>query len=99
LDAIRFAEVREKPFIDTMGAGDGLALSGLAENFGQRYNGDSAGSDNVGENCPGPTEGNWSMSSTITRAASLGMALSRDCINRTSTIDVSSITKRSPSSG
>src|SRR6476659_1813413 len=48
---------------------------------------------------PGPTEGSWSMSPTIRRAALSGTAFISDCISMTSTIEVSSITNRSQSSG
>ena len=48
---------------------------------------------------PGPTEGNWSTSPTISSAASSGTAASSARISITSTIDVSSITSRLQSSG
>ncbi len=48
---------------------------------------------------PGPTEGSWSMSPTISSAARSGTASSSACISRTSTIEVSSTTSRSQSSG
>ena len=48
---------------------------------------------------PGPTDGSWSMSPTISRAASSGTAFSSACISMTSTIEVSSTTRRSQSSG
>jgi hypothetical protein len=48
---------------------------------------------------PGPTEGSWSMSPTISRAACSGTAFSSDCIRSTSTIELSSTTSRSQSSG
>src|SRR5260370_1359168 len=48
---------------------------------------------------PGPTEGSWSMSPTIKRAALSGTAFSSACISMTSTIEVSSTTSRSQSSG
>ena len=49
--------------------------------------------------CPGPTEGSWSMSPTISSAALSGTAFSSACISMTSTIEVSSMTSRSHSSG
>src|SRR5262249_25320338 len=49
--------------------------------------------------CPGPTEGSWSMSPTIKRAALSGTALKSACISMTSTIEASSTTSRSQSSG
>src|SRR6202040_2487735 len=48
---------------------------------------------------PGPTEGSWSMSPTIKRADLSGTALMSDCISMTSTIEASSTTSRSQSSG
>ena len=48
---------------------------------------------------PGPTEGSWSTSPTIRRAASSGTAASSARISITSTIDVSSITSRLQWSG
>src|SRR5580704_14112180 len=45
--------------------------------------------------CPGPTEGNWSMSPTMRRALLSGTAFSSACISMTSTIEVSSTTSRS----
>src|SRR5207344_1553178 len=48
---------------------------------------------------PAPTEGNWSMSPTIKRAAWSGTALMSDRISMTSTMDASSTTSRSQSSG
>ena len=47
--------------------------------------------------CPGPTEGSWSISPTISNAASSGVAFNSACINMTSTIDASSTTSRSQS--
>ena len=49
--------------------------------------------------CPGPTEGSWSTSPTISSAASSGTAASSERISRTSTIDVSSTTSRLQFSG
>ena len=49
--------------------------------------------------CPGPTEGNWSTSPTSSSAAWDGTALSSAFISGTSTIEVSSTTSRSQSSG
>ena len=48
---------------------------------------------------PGPTEGSWSTSPTISSAASSGTAASNARISITSTIDVSSTTNRSQSGG
>ena len=48
---------------------------------------------------PGPTDGSWSMSPTISSAAASGTAFTSACINMISTIEVSSITSRSHSSG
>ena len=48
---------------------------------------------------PGPTEGNWSTSPTSSRLALGGSARSRWFISGTSTIEVSSTTSRSHSSG
>ena len=48
---------------------------------------------------PGPTEGSWSTSPTISSAASSGTAASSARINMTSTIEVSSITSRPQWSG
>src|SRR5437016_4842702 len=48
---------------------------------------------------PGPTEGSWSVSPTTKRAALSGTAFTRACISMTSTMDVSSTTNRSQSSG
>ena len=48
---------------------------------------------------PGPTEGNWSASPTSSTAIPGGTAFSTCAIISTSTIDVSSMTSRSPSSG
>ena len=48
---------------------------------------------------PGPTEGSWSTSPTISSAAPSGTAASSARISRTSTIDVSSTTSRRQSSG
>jgi len=45
--------------------------------------------------CPGPTEGSWSISPTINRAAVLGTAFMSACISMTSTMEASSITSRS----
>ena len=49
--------------------------------------------------CPGPTEGNWSISPTIRRAAWSGTAFRSACMRETSTIELSSTTRRSHSSG
>ena len=49
--------------------------------------------------CPGPTEGSWSMSPTISSAASSGVAFISACISMTSTMEASSTTSRSQSSG
>src|SRR5277367_86703 len=49
--------------------------------------------------CPGPTEGSWSISPTMSSAELSGVAFIRACINMTSTIEVSSTTSRSQSSG
>src|SRR5277367_1509225 len=49
--------------------------------------------------CPGPTEGSWSTSPTSSSAAWSGKARSRARISGTSTIEVSSTTSRSQSSG
>ena len=49
--------------------------------------------------CPGPTEGSWSTSPTISSAASSGTAASSDRMRGTSTIEVSSTTSRPQSSG
>src|SRR6516164_5841450 len=48
---------------------------------------------------PGPTEGSWSMSPTINREALSGTALKSACISMTSTMEASSTTSRSQSSG
>ena len=48
---------------------------------------------------PGPTDGNWSTSPTSSRLACGGSARSRWFISSTSTIEVSSTTSRSQSSG
>src|SRR5262245_187362 len=48
---------------------------------------------------PGPTEGSWSMSPTIKRAALSGTAFKSACISMTSTMEASSTTSRSQSSG
>ncbi len=48
---------------------------------------------------PGPTEGSWSTSPTSRSAARFGRAQTRAFTNRTSTIDVSSTTRRSQPSG
>src|SRR4030088_2738093 len=48
---------------------------------------------------PGPTEGSWSISPTIKRAALSGTAFMSACISMTSTMEVSSTTSRSQSSG
>src|SRR5436190_40169 len=48
---------------------------------------------------PGPTEGSWSMSPTTKSAALSGTAFVSDCISMTSTMEVSSTTNRSQSSG
>ena len=48
---------------------------------------------------PGPTEGSWSTSPTISSAASSGTAASSDRMSGTSTIEVSSTTSRPQSSG
>ena len=48
---------------------------------------------------PGPTEGSWSMSPTSKRAALSGTAFMSACISMTSTMEVSSTTNRSQSSG
>ena len=48
---------------------------------------------------PGPTDGSWSMSPTIRRAALSGTAFMNACISMTSTMEVSSTTSRSQSSG
>src|SRR4249919_3254381 len=49
--------------------------------------------------CPGPTEGSWSMSPTIKSAAVSGSAFMSACMSMTSTMEVSSTTSRSQSSG
>ena len=49
--------------------------------------------------CPGPTEGSWSTSPTISNAASSGTAASSARISMTSTMDVSSTASRPQSSG
>ena len=49
--------------------------------------------------CPGPTEGNWSTSPTSSSAACSGTALVRAFISGTSTIEVSSMTRRSQGRG
>src|SRR5271157_4545123 len=49
--------------------------------------------------CPGPTEGSWSISPTISSAALSGVAFMSACINMTSTMEASSITSRSQSTG
>ena len=49
--------------------------------------------------CPGPTEGSWSTSPTRISAARRGTALSSACSSGTSTIETSSTTSRSASSG
>src|SRR5580700_4586140 len=49
--------------------------------------------------CPGPTEGNWSISPTINSAALSGVAFTSACISMTSTIEASSTTSRSQSRG
>ena len=46
---------------------------------------------------PGPTEGSWSMSPTIKRAALSGTAFMSACISMMSTMEVSSITNSSQS--
>ena len=48
---------------------------------------------------PGPTDGSWSMSPMINRAASSGTAVSNARISMTSTIEVSSTTRSPRSSG
>src|SRR5215472_217121 len=48
---------------------------------------------------PGPTEGSWSISPTIKRAALSGTALMSACISMTSTMEVSSTTSSSQSRG
>ena len=48
---------------------------------------------------PGPTDGSWSISPTIRRAASSGTAFISACISMTSTMEASSTTSRSQSSG
>jgi putative membrane protein len=55
--------------------------------------------ERMASTCPGPTEGSWSMSPTTNRAALSGTAFMSACISMTSTIDVSSTTNRSQSSG
>ena len=49
--------------------------------------------------CPGPTEGSWSTSPTISSADPSGTAASSERMSRTSTIDVSSTASRPQSSG
>ena len=49
--------------------------------------------------CPGPTEGSWSISPTISSAALSGVAFMSACINMTSTMEASSTTSRSQSEG
>ena len=48
---------------------------------------------------PGPTEGSWSISPTISSAAVSGTAFNKACISMTSTIEVSSTTSRPQSRG
>src|SRR5437870_5183294 len=48
---------------------------------------------------PGPTDGSWSMSPTIKRAALSGTAFMSACISMTSTMEASSTARRSQPSG
>ena len=47
--------------------------------------------------CPGPTDGSWSMSPTMSSAALSGTALNSACMSGTSTMEASSTTRRSQS--
>ena len=49
--------------------------------------------------CPGPTEGNWSTSPTSSKALGSGIALVSAFMSGTSTIEVSSTTRKSQSRG
>ena len=67
--ALRSGEIGQQALVDTVRGRDDPALSGLAEDFGQSHHGHSAGSNDIGEHLAGPTEGSWSISPTISRAA------------------------------
>ena len=82
-----------------MSAGDDAALGGLPEHLGEAHNRHGAGRDDVGQHLAGPDRRKLVMSPTIKRAARSGTAFMSDCISMTSTMEVSSITNRSPSSG
>ena len=92
-------EIGDRALVDAMGAGDDAALCRLPEHFGEAHHWHRAGCDDIRQHLAGPTEGSWSMSPTIKRAALSGIAFMSACISMTSTMEASSTTSRSQSSG